>query len=258
MLSDIIHVNKKDDKKIFIIDASRHSKRVRREQLLNILKKNGYLNYTSKHSYIQFTELSPIDKTAIKNSLKQFYINKYKNINIQKITLQPMHYLNELPESYTVHFPKNAHLSRKGVLYIKTSNNKKIFFSYQITARVDVLVARTDIKKDSELSNINTKKNSIILNKFRAMPIESLHVKQYQSKHNLRKGNVITKRDVLGLYLIRRGSNINVKLENAGINIFFSAKALQNGRIADTISVMQKNGKKIKVQVTGKNKAEMK
>ena len=158
MLSDIIHVSKEDDKKIFTIDASRHSKRIRREQLLNILKNNGYMNYTSKYSYIQFTELSPIDTTTIQNSLKQFYINKYKNINIQKITLQPMHYLNELPKLYTVHFPKNAHLSRKGVLYIKTPNNKKIFFSYEITARVGVLVARTDIKKDSELSNINTKK----------------------------------------------------------------------------------------------------
>jgi flagella basal body P-ring formation protein FlgA len=90
------------------------------------------------------------------------------------------------------------------------------------------------------------------------MHIETLHVKQYQSKHNLKKDSVITQRDVLGLYLIKRGSNINVKLENAGINIFFSAKALQNGRIADTISVLQKNGKKIKVKVTGRNKAEMK
>lgn len=258
MLSDIVHVNKKNDKKLFDIDKYRHSKRIQRDKLLKILQQNGYNNYTSKHSYIQFTKQSPIDTGVLQKSIKELYTDKYKNIKISSITIIPTHYLEKLPQNYSVHFNKRAHLSKKGVLYIKTDDNKKIFFNYRIAAVVSVLAARQNIKKDSELSNINTRKNSIILNKFRAMPLQGLHVSRYQAKHNLRTDEIITARDVIGLYLVKRGSNVNVTLQNAGIDIFFSAKALQNGRLGDTISIMQKNGKKLKVIVIGRNKAEVK
>lgn len=258
MLSDIIHVNKKDDKKLFSIDKYRHSKRIKRDKLLKILQKNGYSNYTSKHSYIQFTKQSPIDTTLIQNSIKKLYTQKYKNIKISSLTLAPTRYLDKLYKNYTIHFNKRAHLSKKGILYIKTNDNKKIFFNYEIVASVSVLAARNNIKKDSELSSINTQKNSIILDRFRAMPLQELHVGRYQAKHNLKINKIITSRDVTGLYLVKRGSNLNVSLQNAGIDIFFSAKALQNGRLGDTISVMQKNGKKIKVVMVGRNKAEVK
>jgi len=258
MLSDIVHVNKKNDKKLFTIDKYRHSKRIKRERLLKILQKNGYSNYTSKHSYIQFTKRSPIDTTRIQNSIKKLYTQEYKAIKISSITFAPMHYLDKLPKNYSIHFNKRAHLSKKGVLYIKTNDNKKIFFHYKILAKVSVLTARKNIKKDSELTMVNTRKKSIILNRFNAMPLQSLHVNRYQAKHNLKTNDIITSRDVIGLYLVKRGSNVNVSLQNSGIDIFFSAKALQNGRLGDTISVIQKNDKKLKVVVVGRNRAEVK
>jgi len=257
MLSDIVHVDKQNDKKLFNIDKYRHSKRIKRDKLLKILQKNGYSNYTSKHSYIQFTKQSPIDIRILQESIKKLYKNKYKNIKISSIIIAPTHYLDKLPKHYSVHFNKRAHLSNKGVLYIKTDDDKKIFFNYEIVTTITVLVARNNIKKDSELSSVNTRKNSIILNRFRAMPLQRLHVSKYQAKHNLKTNDIITNRDVIGLYLIKRGSNINVNLKNAGINIYFSAKALQNGRLGDSISVLQKKGKKLKVIVTGRNKAEV-
>lgn len=258
MLSDIIHVSKENDKKLFDIDKNRHTKRIKAKKLLKILQENGYNNYTSKHAYIQFTKRSPINTAKIKKNIRKFYKNKYEKINISAIVLFPTHYLEKLPKNYTVHFNKKAHLSKKGVLYIKSDDNKKIFFNYKITATVSVLLARHNIKKDSELSSINTRKNSIILNKFKAMPLQSLYVSKYQSKHNIKADDIITSRDVTGLYLVKRGSSVSVNLKERGINIYFSAKALQNGRFGDTISVVQKNGKKLKVIIRGKNKAEVK
>lgn len=258
MLSDIVHVKKKDDKKLFKIDKYRYSKRIKREKLLKILKKNGYSDYSSKHSYIQFTKQSPIDTTRIRKGIKKLYTQKYKTIKISSITLAPMHYLDKLPKNYSLHFNERAYLSNKGVLYIKTDNNKEIFFHYKILAKISVLTARKNIKKDSELTMVNTQKNSIILHRFNAMPLQGLHVNRYQAKFNLKANDIITMRDVVGLYLVKRGSNVNVSLQNAGIDIFFSAKALQNGRLGDTISIVQKNGKRLKVVVIGRNKAEVK
>ncbi|UCM99226.1 flagellar basal body P-ring formation chaperone FlgA [Sulfurimonas sp. SWIR-19] len=257
MLSDIVSVNKENDKKLFNIDKNRYSKRIQKKELLKILHKNGFDNFTSKHSYIQFTKRSPIDTTFIKNSIKKHYTEKYKNIKISETTLFPTHYMEELPKHYTVHFSTKAHLSNKGILYIKTDDNKKIFFKYKILATVSILFARKNIKKDNELTNVNTQKKSIILDKFKAMPLQGLHVKHYQSKHNIKADDIITKRDVVGLFLVKRGSSVSVNYNNNAIHIYFSAKALQNGRLGDTVSVIKRNGKKIRVVITGKNKAEV-
>ena len=257
MLSDIVHVNKENDRKLFNIDKNRHTKRIKKRELLKILHENGFDNLTSKHSYIQFTKESPIDTTFIKNSIKKHYTEKYKNIKISAITLFPTHYMEELPKRYTVHFSNKAHLSNKGILYIKTDDNKKIFFKYKISATVSILFARKNIKKDNELTNVNTQKKSIILDKFKAMPLQGLHVKHYQSKHNIKAGDIITQRDVVGLFLVKRGSSVSVNFNNNAIHIYFSAKALQNGRLGDTISVIKRNGKRIRVVITGKNKAEV-
>lgn len=258
MLSDIVHVNKGKDKKLFNIDKHRHTKRIKRKELLKILKENGFSNYTSKHSYIQFTKQSPIDTTTIHESLKKFYTQKYQNIKISHIAITPMHYLEKLPKNYSVHFQEKAFLSNKGILYIKTDDNKKIFFQYKISATLPVVVTKKNIKKDSELNSINTRKNSIILNRFKAMPLQDLDKNNYQSKYHLKAGITITTRDVVGLYFVKRGSTISVSLKTNAINIFFSAKALQNGRLGDTIWVVKSNGKKIKVIIVGKNKAEVK
>ena len=68
---------------------------------------------------------------------------------------------------------------------------------------------------------------------------------------------LITSRDVTGLYLVKRGESVNVTLKSSGIDISFSAKALTSGRAGDMISVLRSEGKKIKVRVIGKNRAEM-
>ena len=258
MLSDIVHVNKINDKKLFTIEKNRHTKRIQRKELLKILQKNGFNNYTSKYSYIQFTKKSPIDTGFIQKSIKKFYSQKYKNIKISAINVIPMHYLEKLPKKYSVHFNSRAYLSKKGILHIKTDDNKETFFKYKISATVPVLIARKNIKKDEELTNINTKKKSIILDRFNAMPLQDLYKSKYQAKFTIKVNDIITKRDVIGLYLVKRGANINVSLNTAGIDIFFSAKALQNARLGESISVMRRDGKRIRVIIVGKNRAEVK
>ena len=258
MLSDIVKTPK-IDKELYEINQNRYSKRVRAQELLKILKNYGYSDYTSKHSYIQFTKKSPINLNKIKSKLKKYYKNKYKNIRIDSVVVLPMRYTNSLPKSYTVGFTNYSYLSRKGILFIKTDDDKKIFFNYNIAAKVEVYQTRKEINKGDELSNINIKKNSIMLDKFASMPLQEIPNTKYEAKHKLKKATIITKRDVTGLYLIKRGATVNVTLRNGGIIINFSARATQSGRYGDIISVEQNNkNKKIRVRVTGKNRAEVK
>ncbi|MEN4053216.1 MULTISPECIES: flagellar basal body P-ring formation chaperone FlgA [Sulfurimonas] len=256
MLSDIVN-SPKEDARLFQISPSRHSKRVKSKELLRLLKEYGYKNFQAKHAYVQFSQKSPINTDKIKNSLIEYYQEKYKDIKIEKVDLLPSKYMTHLPKEYKVGFSRNAYLSRKGVLYIKTPDNKKIFFNYNMYARLNVYETKKKIEKGEELSELNCKKKSIILEKFRAMPLMDLPRARYEAKHRLKKFSLLTQRDVVGLFLIKRGSHVNVYLQDEGVYITFGAKALQSGRYGDTITVVNQNKKKIHVRVIGKNRAEV-
>ena len=259
MLSDVVHSAKANDKKLFSLETDRHTLRVKTRELVKLLKKNGYSGYVSKHrGYIQFTKRSPINRKKIITQIRKLYKTKYNSITIKNISVQANVYLEKLPLPYTVHFEKNSYLSNKGILYIKTQDRKKIFFHYLVSAKVGIYQAKRDIRKGTHLENRNCQKKSIMLDKFRAMPVQDINKYQYQSKHNIRVGRTITLRDVTGLDLVRRGSRINVFMDNANMQISFSAKALQNGELGRTIDVLNREGRKIKVIVTGKNRAEVK
>jgi len=259
MLSDIIPNAKTDDKKLFSLEKDRHILRVKSKKLIQLLKKNGYKEYISKHrGYIQFTKQSPINRSKIIAQIKKLYKTKYSSITIQNISVEPNVYMEQLPSSYTVHFQENSYLSRKGMLYIKTPKRREIFFHYLISAKVTIYQAKNSIKRGVQIDNRNCQKNSIMLDRFWAMPIQDINRHQYQSKYNISAGRVITVRNVKPLDFIRRGSVVNIFMDEANMQITFSAKALQNGKLGDTINVRNRDGKKIAVVVTGKNRAEIK
>jgi len=257
MLSDIIQ-NPKEDFLLYQIPKSRHTKRVKASKLIKKLQAVGYKNFQTKHAYIQFTQKSPLNLQAFKKELQKYYQKHYKEINILHAELSPNHYIISLPKEYTIHFGRNAYLSKKGVFYIKTNKNKKIFFHYTLHATLSLYETKKEIQKGEELSFINCKKRSIMLDKFRAMPLLELPRGQYEAKHRIKKSKLLTERDVTGLYLIKRGSPVTITLQDGGVSITFSARALQNGRYGDTIAIRKHNNKKIYVTVTGKNRAKVK
>jgi flagella basal body P-ring formation protein FlgA len=256
-LSNIIKSPKKDYI-LFNINPTRHSKRVRSSELLDRLKSYGYTDYTTKHAYIQFTQKSPIETARLRDSIEQYYHQHYKNIEIQDISLKPSKYMTHLPKEYTISFARNAYLSRKGILYIKTPKNRKYFFNYRLWAKLPVYKAAKEIQKGDALSLLNLQKKSIILDRFKALPLMQLEKNRYEAKHRINKERVITQRDITGLYLVKRGANVTVTLQDEGVQITFSARAVQSGRYGETITVEHNNNKRLRVIVTGKNRAETK
>jgi len=255
-LSDIVK-NPKKDFILYKLEANKHIKRVKASQLLKKLKQHGYKEYLSKHSYIQFNKKSPINTDTIRQRLIEHYKQKYKSIQIKSLMLEPRSYRESLPTEYSFGIDEKEYLSNKGHCFVITPQKKKIFFNYEFFASVDVYHARKNISRGEELSRFNLKKKSIMLNRFRASPLESLQTGKYEAKHRIKNGNIVTSRDIIGLYLVKRGATVTVTLKNKGINISFSAQALTSGRDGELITVLKSNNKKIKVRVNGKNRAEM-
>jgi len=249
--------NPPSNKPLYKISFNKHTKRVKTKDLIQLLKKHGYRGYTSKSRYIKFIKKSPIDTSKISQYIKDYYLENYNQIDIQEIKVSPRIYMTSLPQEYTINIRKKNYLSRNGVVSIKTPKNKKIFFNYDVKADVSVYLSRVQIKKDVELSAINTIKKSIILEKFMAKPIQILEAHTIQGKRHIKKDKILTLRDVEILSIVKKNSYINVNLNSQNMSISFSAKALQNGKLGDTITVQKNSGKRLKVRVTGKNRAEI-
>ena len=255
-ISDIIP-QVKNDKKLFMIDGSRYTKRVKSKDLIKILQKSGYKGYTSKHRYVKFTKKSPINTTKIEEELVKIYKEKYAEIEIKSIEVRPRAYITALPDEYSIFLQPKQYLKSSGVVSIKSDSKKQLFFNYTINATLEVYKSRKDIKRNTELSNINCVKKSIILDRFRAMPIQELANDRLQSKNHIKIDTILTQRDVKELELVKRGSIINVLLSSDNIDISFSGEALQSGIYGDTIKVRQGNSKVLKVRIVGKNRGEV-
>ena len=257
VVSDIIK-NSNSNLKLFDINTNKHSLRIKTKDLLRVLNKLGYKDISSKHNYTQFTQKSPINTDELELYLRKIYKQNYLAIEIVRLSILPRSYLQQMPQDYTISIHKNAHLSNKGILEIKTNDNKKIFFNYQIKAKLSVVVAKDVMQKGDELSPLNAKKKSIMLQKFRAQPLQEIKKSSLQIKRRVKKGAVLTQRDVAGLFLVKRGSMIYVVVSDSNIAISFMAKAKQSGRLGESITVVNSQGKKLKAVVTAKNSAEIK
>jgi flagella basal body P-ring formation protein FlgA len=243
--------------KLFDIAEDKNSKRIKSSKLVEILKTFGYKDIHSSHNYTQFTHKSPIDTTKLENFIVNSYKSAYSEITILRVEVHPRSFIRELPKEFSIFLAKGSYLKNRGVLYIQTLRRKKIFFNYLIYAKLPVIKTKKKIAKGETLSIINLKKESIILNKFRAMPLQNIPESRYQAKHTLRKNSLVTSRDFIGLYLIKRGSKVQVNLQDSNIEISFSATAKQNGRYGDTISIINSNGKKMRGRVIAHNRVEI-
>jgi len=255
-LSSIIpHV--KNDFSILTIEENRYSQRIKSKEFIELLSKHGYKNYTAKSSYINFILKSPVDTSKIEQKLQEYYKKSYENIDIKSIHVEPRGYLSSLPEIYTIHLRDDDFLSNSGVISIKTDDNKKLFFDYNIIAYVEVYKSKDTLKKDTDLSAANTIKKSVRLDRFRDKPLQNIYKTSLQAKRHIQKNAILTIRDVEIADVIKRDATINVTMHRDGMAITFSAKAQKDAKVNDIINVQNSSGKILKVRVTGSNSAEI-
>jgi len=246
------------NKEIYKLSEGKYTKRVKSQDLLKVLKENGYRDIVAETSYVKFVKSSPIDTSKIVDYVRLYYQRHYENIEIKDIKIQTRGFIKSLPESYMVEMRGDAYLAKDGILSIKTPKNKKIYFNFIVDAKVFVYVTRETLTRATKLSALNTFKKSIILDRFMAKPIEELDEKPLQSRHHLQKDSIITIRDIEILSMVKRNENINISMDNNNMSITFSAKALQDAKLGDTIMVEKSNGTKLKVVIVGKNRGIIK
>ncbi|MFA7611417.1 MAG: flagellar basal body P-ring formation chaperone FlgA [Sulfurimonas sp.] len=255
--SSVITGDKKNCFQILTIPENDYLDKIKSKELIKMLDKNRYKNYKHKSSYVNFVLKSPIDTSFIKQRLREYYTKQYDAIEIEDIIVEPRAYMQTLPKDYIVEIRSRDYLFSDGTINIKTPQNKKYFFNYYIKARLTVFQSREKIKKDTKITPLHYTQKKILLDRFRAKPLQDMDSTQLQAKRHIPKGRIITYNDVESPDVVRRDAMINVTMVKEGMVITFSAKALQDAKVNDIIKVQNSNGKTLKVKVTGNNRAEI-
>ena len=242
--------NPKNNEILFNIKDKKHIKRVKSKELIELLKRYNIKAHT-KHSYIQFTQKSPIKTQALQDALKHYYLQHYPKMQIHSITVEPRSFLDQLPQYEKIKFQKRSYLKKDGVFSIVTPQHKEIFFNYTINATLPVYITKKKIQRADPLSVANLKYTTITFERFNSPPLTEL-TQRYQAKRTIKPKTIVTLRDVEPLLVVKRGDRVSATLKNGVIDISFSAKALQNGTISDIITIQTEDGKKLRAKVIGK------
>ncbi len=195
--------------------------------------------------------------SKIESAIKELYEKSYQDIKINKISIYSRGSIKSFDSNYDVNIKQSSNLSKKGIIYIRTESNKKIFFDYEIDAEVSVYFTKKTIEKGAELSTLNIIKKNIPLDKFRFMPVRESDLDGSQSKNQLRENQIIALKDIESVILVKRGEGVSVKIDDEEVSLSLSAEALKDGRFGDIISVKKSDGKQLKVKVIGQNRVEI-
>lgn len=255
--SSVVTQDEKGSFHILTIAESDYLAKIKSKDLVELLHKNGYKNYEHKSSYVNFVLKSPIDTSLIKKRVQEYYEKKYDAIEIEDVVVEPRVYMQTLPDEYVVEIKERDYLFKNGTIGIKTPQNMKYFFDYRIKAYVTIYESREKIKKDTKITPLHYMQKRVLLDRFRAKPLQNIDNTQLQAKRHIPQGRVITHSDVELFDVVRRDAMINVSMFKDGMVITFSAKALQDAKVNDIIKVQNSNGKILKVRVTGNNRAEL-
>ncbi len=240
---------------IATIDEGRVLVRLSKKELLLLLRKNGYSDVDIEVPYVSFKLKSVIDVTPIKESIREYFLQKYGNLEIKNIKVTPRSFMQELPSEYEFGADKNTYLLANSTIHIMTPQSKKFFFDYELDATLELYISKSKLRRGSLVNEQNFIKKRVQLKELKDMPLFNITSIPFETNKPLEKDAVLTIRDVIKQRLIKRGEMVDISYENDDMDITFSAKALQDGRANDIIRVQNMNKKIIRVKVIGKNLA---
>jgi len=166
----------------------------------------------------------------IENNIAKIYKQTYPTIKIEKIIIH--NYKNQ----------KITSIDTSMINPKKESGNIKVnnfYIFYKIKAKLKVLKSTQTITKNEQLNNTNTILEYITFKNFYSYPLT--HYSNKVAKMYIPKRKIIYEYMVTTPNIINIGKTITIISKSGGIEVTFQAKALQNGKVGDTIKVKKDN-----------------
>ncbi len=220
---------------------------------LSIIDESGGIVTFDKQCFVNY------DKKKIVTVLKKKFQDKYKTLKIQNILIKP---INSFPKNFKNYNIKNLmitdqNLRKSNGNFIVLYKNKKdrisrIYFRFKIIAKITLFKAKNNITNGKILSQKNCER---VAARFDKIPMNFIDLKSldgYISRNYIRKGQILTAFLIKKKKLIQKRDSVTAIIQSGGLQLEFTAKALNSGNKNEYIQVINSSGKVFRVKIIGR------
>lgn len=228
-------------------------------QKLKELFASHSLTFNSPYPQITFIYHSPLPLAQVKEKISQALTLEYPKIQIQDIKLKPIGRDINPQTILELKTIQNAMFKKKSFQILLNTSEGIVPFLCEVQARIEVYVAREDIRAREELSASNVERKWVEFDGFIQPPISESEFLSSSARSFIKQGQIITSNKIKPKLFVKKGDMIEVSLQEGGVKITSRLEAMQNGALGEEIIARNPTSKKnIKIKIIGVGKGEIK
>lgn len=227
-------------------------------QKLQELFSSHSIPFQTPFSQITFIYDSTLPLKDVKEKIALALKEQYPTIKIQKIRLKPIGSDLGREKVFELKTIQNAIFKKKTFQILLNTSSGVVPFLCEVDARVEVYVAKEDIRAREDLDSGNVERKSIEFDGFLQPPISEREFLSSSARSFIKQGQIITTNKIKPKLFVKKGDMIEVSYQEGGVKISARLEAMQNGSLGEEIRAINPTSKKtLKVKITAQGKGEI-
>ncbi len=213
--------------------------------------------------FISFLFASPLHEAKIRALLQKKFQEAYPSMQINAIHLQPSSNLIHKLDGYrvtNVAVTKDTLRRAKGSVMVtlqKGQKKRRLYFKYNLDATVTLYKSAQPIQRGARLIPQMATKVTIPFNALYHRPITDEAFYRYVAKQHIGVNKPLTIEKFKNAPDIQRNDTVTAVIKEGGIELQFTAKALQDGNVGDIIRIRKDYKRHFKARVLSNTDVEV-
>ena len=260
-LNDIVK-DANSSKPFFKFHTSKYQ--IQSKKIISALK-DVDINASSNYPIILFKKNCDIyfPKKYLELKIKKSFKEKYKDIEIKKVEVEPKHELKfEIKKAYIkdIILNNNSFKRSKGSFYITYNKDRerRVYFDYKLIAYITLLKTDIALQKGDVLKKGDVSVKKELFKRLRGTPLEISQIEKVMLKRYLPEGKIVYKKDVTNKTLIKKGDALKAIIKDGSVELEFDVVSIDDGNLKDIIRVRKSNGKQYRAIIISKDRVLIK
>lgn len=207
---------------------------------------------------IIFTYVSSLPLQQVKQKISSALLEQYPQIKIQAIKLKPIGAEIKTSKVFELKTIQNAIFKKKKFQILLNTPEGVVPFLCEIDAKIEVYVAKEDIRAREDLQWGNVEKKWVEFEGFLQPPIDEREFLSSSARSFIKQGQIITSNKIKPKLFVKKGDMIEASYQEGGVKIVARLEAMQNGSLGEVIVARNPVSKKsVKLKITAQGKGEV-
>lgn len=228
-------------------------------QKLQELFSSHSIAFQASFSQITFIYDSTLPLQNVKEKITLALKEQYPSIKIKEIKFKPIGGDLGREKIFELKTIQNAIFKKKTFQILLNTSSGVVPFLCEVSAKIEVYVAKTDIRAREDLDRSNVEKKEMDFDGFLQPPINQQEFLSSSARSFIKQGQVITINKIKPKLFVKKGDMIEVSYQEGGVKVLARLEAMQNGSLGEEILARNPISKKsLKIKIIAYGKGEIK